>query len=132
MVVCVVLDDNGMPLCCEMWPGNTTDVKTLLPVVEGIRKRFCVVADRGMISQETLKALEDPANSIPYIVGTRMRKAKEINKEVHPLGKSSKDPSPLQLKEAWLGENRYIVCLRGCSKSPNSVISNGEQRSEKS
>ena len=40
MIVGVVLDDNGMPLCCEMWPGNTTDVKTLLPVIERIRSRF--------------------------------------------------------------------------------------------
>jgi hypothetical protein len=126
MVVGVVLDDNGMPLCCEMWPGNTTDVKTLLPVAERIRKRFsvcrfCVVADRGMISKETLKALEDPENKIPYILGTRMRKVKEIGKEVlsragrfkevHPPGRSSKDPSPLQVKEVKIGENRYIVCL---------------------
>ena len=32
MIVGVVLDDNGMPLCCEMWPGNTADVETLIPV----------------------------------------------------------------------------------------------------
>ena len=45
-------DDKGQPICCEMWPGNTADVKSLLPVVESIRKRFgirsfCIVADRG-------------------------------------------------------------------------------------
>ncbi len=34
MVVGAVLDDNGRPLCCEMWPGNTTDVKTLIPGCE--------------------------------------------------------------------------------------------------
>lgn len=126
MIVGVVLDDSGMPLCCEMWPGNTTDVKTLLPVLDRIRKRFhvvrsCLVADRGMISQATLNVLEDPANSIPYILGTRMRNVKEIReevlsragrfKEVSPEGKSSKDPSPLQVKEVWVGEKRYIVCL---------------------
>jgi transposase len=126
MVVGVVLDDQGMPLCCEMWPGNTTDVKALLPVVERIRRRFhvarfCVVADRGMISRETLKALEAPGSKTPYILGTRMRKVKEVNeevlsragrfKEVRPAGKSSKDPSPLKVKEVWVGENRYIVCL---------------------
>ena len=70
MIVGVVLDDQGMPLCCEMWPGNTTDVKTLVPVLERIRNRFhvvnsCLVADRGMISQETLNVLEDPASTTP-------------------------------------------------------------------
>ena len=40
MVVGAVLDDKGQPICCEMWPGNTTDVKTLLPIVERLKKRF--------------------------------------------------------------------------------------------
>lgn len=126
MIVGVVLDDQGMPLCCEMWPGNTTDVKTLVPVLERIRNRFhvvnsCLVADRGMISQETLNVLEDPASTTPYILGVRMRQLKEVREEVlaragrfqevTPVGTSTKDPSPLKVKEVWLGEKRYIVCL---------------------
>lgn len=63
MVVGAVLDDNGRPICCEMWPGNTTDVTTLLPQVERLRHRFgigefCIVADRGMISAATLEKLD--------------------------------------------------------------------------
>jgi transposase len=33
MVVGLALDLHGWPLCCELWPGNTADVTTLLPVV---------------------------------------------------------------------------------------------------
>jgi hypothetical protein len=40
MVLAVVLDGEGRPLCCEMWPGNTTDVKTLVPIVDRLKKRF--------------------------------------------------------------------------------------------
>ena len=40
MVVGVVLDNHGHPVCCEMWPGNTVDVKSLIPVIERIRSRF--------------------------------------------------------------------------------------------
>src|SRR5208337_3516518 len=63
VVVGVVLDHEGTPLCSEMWPGNTADVKTLLPVVTRLQKRFgigriCIVADRGMISKETIIELE--------------------------------------------------------------------------
>ncbi len=59
VVTGVVIDTNGKPVCCEIWPGNTADVKTLIPVVERIRGRFhigqfCLVADRGMISAETV------------------------------------------------------------------------------
>ncbi len=51
MVVGAVLDGQGRPICCELWPGNTTDVTTLIPVVDRLRSRFgvrriCIVADR--------------------------------------------------------------------------------------
>lgn len=126
MLVGAVLDSRGRPLCCEMWPGNTTDVKTLLPVAERIRKRFqvgrfCLVADRGMISKETLQALDDPQTGLPYILGVRMRKVKEVReevlsragayREVHPEGTSTKEPSPLKVKEAAVNGRRYIICL---------------------
>jgi hypothetical protein len=126
MVVGAVLDSLGRPICCEMWPGNTTDVKTLIPVAQRIRKRFqvarfCLVADRGMISKETLKTLDDPKTGLPYILGVRMRKVKEVREqvladtrefqEIRPEGKSSKDPSPLQVKEVSVNGRRYIVCL---------------------
>lgn len=124
MVVGTVIDDNGKPVCCEMWPGNTADVNTLIPVTERIRNRFhiarfCIVADRGMISAETMNHLEQ--SKIPYIMGSRMRRVTEIKgevlsrpgryKEVYPEGKSSKDPAPLKVKEVSLNGNRYIVCL---------------------
>ncbi len=55
MVVGVVIDSKGKPVCCEMWPGNSADIKSLIPVTDRIRSRFhigrfCIVADRGMIS----------------------------------------------------------------------------------
>jgi len=124
MVVGTVIDNHGNPICCEIWPGNTTDVKTLLPVTDRIRSRFpvgrfCIVADRGMISKTTLGALEK--RRIPYILGARMRKVKAIREEilsrpgryheVYPEGRKSKDPSPLKVKEVRLGGDRYIVCL---------------------
>jgi len=126
MVVGVVLDNRGKPVCCEMWPGNTTDVKSLIPVTDRIRSRFhvgqfCVVADRGMISADTLKELEDPGRRIPYILGTRMRKVNEIKREVlsrpgryrevREEKKLSKEPEPLKVKEVLLEGKRYIVCL---------------------
>ena len=40
MVVGAVIDDKGQPICCEMWPGNTADVTTLLPIVERLKKRL--------------------------------------------------------------------------------------------
>ncbi len=124
MVVGAIIDDKGKPVCCEMWPGNTTDVTTLIPVIDSVRKRFgiknfCVVADRGMISAAIINELE--SRQISYILGTRMRKVNTIKydvlsrggryKEVYPEGLSSKDPAPLKVKEVLHKEKRYIVCM---------------------
>ncbi|MGH6895853.1 MAG: IS1634 family transposase, partial [Geminicoccaceae bacterium] len=81
MIVAVVMDQRGRPLCCEMWPGNTTDVTALIPVVDRLGQRFgisrvCVVADRGMISAATITALE--ARGLEYILGVRERSTKEV------------------------------------------------------
>ena len=40
MIVGVVVDNKGIPLCCEMWPGNTTDVTTLKEIVKRFEKCF--------------------------------------------------------------------------------------------
>lgn len=126
MVVAAVLDSEGTPVCCEMWPGNTADVKSLLPVVERLRKRFgigevCIVADRGMISRQTIAELEDPDTNWKYILGARMRRQKEVRdqvlgragtyKEVMPERINAKAPAPLKVKEVWEGDRRYVVCL---------------------
>ena len=125
MVVGVIIDDKGRPICCELWPGNTADVETLVPVTERLRSRFaiervCIVADRGMISKETIKELE-AGKSIQYILGVRMRRQKEVSEEVmsragryeevYPKEPQSKSPSPLKVKEVMVGDRRYIICL---------------------
>lgn len=123
IVVGLVIDGEGRPLCCEMWPGNTTDVTTMLPIVDRLRKKFrvmetCVVADRGMISKKTISELEK--RGINYILGARMRKQKEVKvdvlgrggrfREVVPERKKSKDPSPLKVKEVVVDNRRYVLC----------------------
>ena len=125
MIVGVVLDGQGRPICCELWPGNTADVTTLLPVVDRLRSRFavskvCIVADRGMISQETIEELEKPERGWQYILGARMRAQNEVKDEVlaragryrvvHPKRDQSDVPSPLDVKEVWVDNRRYIVC----------------------
>jgi transposase len=124
MVVGMVLDRNGNPVCSELWPGNTADVKSLVPIVERLRSRFgigsvCIVADRGMISAATLAEVERRKWS--YILGVRMRSSTEAKAvvarggryaEVHPKSDDRDDPSPLKVKEVWVEDaRRYVVCL---------------------
>src|SRR6266446_1815935 len=85
VVLGIVLDGSDRPIASFLWPGNTADVTTLVPVVERLQKRFgirkaCVVADRGMISAATIAALEE--RGIDYILGVRERSVREVREQV--------------------------------------------------
>jgi hypothetical protein len=136
MVVGLALDIHGWPLCCELWPGNTADVTTLLPVVNRLRQRFrvrrvSIVADRGMISARTIAALESKEMECDYILGARMRSVKEVSErvladrgryqEITPERKTSKDPSPLKVKEVFIDDRRYIVCLNEAQRRKDAA-----------
>jgi len=125
MVVGVILDGEGRPVCCELWPGNTTDVTTLIPIVDRLKQRFhirsvCIVADRGMISRDTIQRLQARDRDVRYLLGARLRSVKEIHEkvlrrggryhEVYGAKQKSTDPAPLKVKEVWVDQRRYIVC----------------------
>lgn len=137
LVVGMVLDSEGYPVCCEMWPGNTADVKTLKVLAKRLKERFgiermCVVSNRGMISKETIVELE--REGIRYILGVRMRKSLDITPEVleggtyevvHSPRQCKKDPSPLLVKERVVNGKRYIVC-----ENPEETKADAEIRAQ--
>ena len=126
MILAVVIDAQGRPICTEMVPGNTADVKVLLPIVTRLRTRFgitrsCVVADRGMISADTIAALEELG--MEYILGARERTSSVIRDVVLtddapmvPLAlERQAGETQLWVKEVRVGKEpnaqRYIVTL---------------------
>jgi len=122
MIVAIIMDQTGRPVCSEMWPGNTADVTTLVPVIDRLRGRFgigrvCVVADRGMISAATIAALEQ--RGLDYILGVRERSSKEVRDVVladpQPsvpltIPHQGRPDTELQAKEVMHDGRRYIVC----------------------
>ena len=136
MIVGLVMDQDGRPLCSELWPGNTADVTTLLPVVDRLRARFavgriCIVADRGMISAETIAALEQ--RKLEYVLGVRERSSAEVRSTVIedrtpfvPLvvPRASGLLTELEAKQVKIGDRRYIVC-----RNLAEVRRDAEQRS---
>jgi hypothetical protein len=122
MIVGVVIDAAGRPICSEMWPGNTADVSVLVPVIDRLRRRFaigrvCVVADRGMISAPTIAALEE--RGLEYVLGARERTDSLVRTVVladdrpfTPLciPRASGEETQLFIKEVQVEGRRYIVC----------------------
>jgi hypothetical protein len=125
MVVGMVLDLEGRPLCCEIWPGNTTDVKSLIPIVDRLRTRFhigrvCIVADRGMISRDVIDEIETREDCW-YILGVRMRAVKAMRDllaaddgpyaEVFPRTGDTKRPAPLKVRAVTVEDRDDVLCL---------------------
>jgi hypothetical protein len=122
MIVGVVIDAAGRPVCSEMWPGNTADVSVLVPVIDRLRSRFaigrvCVVADRGMISAPTIAALEE--RGLEYVLGARERTDSLVRTVVladdrpfTPLciPRAGGEETQLFVKEVQVEGRRYIVC----------------------
>ena len=121
MILGLVIDGDGWPICTEMWPGNTADVVTLLHVIDRLRLRFaihrvCVVADRGMISAATIAGLEE--RGLEYILGARERSDARVKslvlKNTDPfvplLIKRQRGETQLFAKEVKVEGKRYIVC----------------------
>lgn len=117
MVVGAVVDEAGRPFCAPMWPGNRADVTTLLPLVDDLRERFglcrfSVVADRGMISEATVKELEALDPPVGYILGARLRSVREVREEVLSRTGRYREVAPnLRVKEVRVGDRRYVVCV---------------------
>ena len=135
MVLGMVIDGDGIPVCSEMWPGNTTDVTTLDQVAGRLQSRFgvrrvCLVADAGMISKKMIAAVE--ARGWFYILGARLRRTKEVRDVVLSdtgafdtveVERQRPDPMELQVKEVTVNDTpckgtvkaphkprRYVVC----------------------
>jgi hypothetical protein len=118
----VVVDAGGTPVCSEMWPGNTADVRALVPVADRLRGRFaigrvCVVADRGMLSAPTIAALEE--RGLEYVLGARERTDALVRRVVladsrpfTPLciPRAAGEETQLWVKEVGTEGRRYVVC----------------------
>jgi hypothetical protein len=134
VVLGIVLDGHDRPIASFLWPGNTADVTTLLPVVERLRTRFgirraCVVADRGMISAATITALE--AQGIDYILGVRERSTAEVRSTVIdddgvavPLTiPRRRGETDLAVKDVVLSGRRYVL-----ARNPEQARKDAETR----
>jgi hypothetical protein len=134
VVLGVVLDGHDRPIASFLWPGNTADVTTLLPVVARLKIRFGigragVVADRGMISAAAIAGLE--AQGIDYILGVRARSTNEVRSTVIdddgvavPLTiPRQKGETDLAIKDVVLGGRRYVL-----ARNPEQARTDAETR----
>ncbi len=75
VVIALIVTPEGFPLAYEVMPGNTSDKTTLADFLKAIEQQYgkanrTWVMDRGIPTEETLKAMRDSEPPVHYLVGT--------------------------------------------------------------
>jgi transposase len=134
----VVQTADGIPLAHHVWPGNTAEVSTLQSALADILERFpiqriIVVADRGLLSMETLEQLkglkvkERPLEFIMAVPGRRYNEFAPILSELH-------EDEALDLtnaKDEVTGETAWKEHRLIWAHSPKMAEQAGQTRREK-
>jgi transposase len=119
VLVGLVLNGEGFPIAHHVFPGSTTDIKAFKAAIKDLKQRFnlrrvIIVADRGCVTDDLMTELEKKTPGEPqidYILGMRLRKNKEVRKEVlRRAGRYHEVTDNLEFKEVRVGEHRYVVC----------------------
>jgi hypothetical protein len=128
-VLGVAVNATGWPIAWEIFPGNTADQEAMRKIVDALRTRFhigkvTVVADRGMISQDTIKLLTGHDRApFDYVLGCRLRKQKEVSEEVLARAGRYQPVAPnLEVKEVRVGERRYVVCRNPLEAQKDAAV----------
>lgn len=116
VIVGVVMTQDGVPCACEIFRGNTSDLKSFVKILDKVKEEYRIgkiiwVADRGMVSSANLKKLNELKQD--YILGVKMRQFnREKRKDLLSLDGMDKIREDLYVKEVNISdEGRYIVCF---------------------
>lgn len=115
VVMALATTQDGLPIGYKAYPGNTAEVSTLLDCLEEWKEKLpigdvTVVADRAMMSEKNLKALEDA--NFKYVIAAKLKKLpKEAREKI--LKKQGTtlnfEKEEYQLQEHVLSNGRRLV-----------------------
>jgi len=100
IIIGLLVGSHGYPIGYELFEGNTSETKTLIPVLESFQERFdlgkpIVIADAALLSQKNIDALT--ASGYEYVLGGRLKnESDEIKTKV--LEKEIQESHPIQLQ----------------------------------
>jgi hypothetical protein len=83
IVLGVLTNDEGCPVACEVFAGNTADPKTVASQIDQLRTRFglpqiVLVGDRGMLTQARMEAELRPVAGLAWITALRSVQIQEL------------------------------------------------------
>lgn len=99
----LLVSAGGMPIAYEVFEGNKSEAKTLIPLLDLMVNRFkierpIVVADSALLSKANLIALQE--NEYQYILGGRIKnETQELQKLI--LNKNIEEAHPVRLNHPF-------------------------------
>jgi transposase len=118
VVLALITTTGGLPVSFKLFPGNTSEGKTLITCVQELKKEFSInqvilAADRAMFSDDNLSMLE--AEGVRYVVAAKL-KALTRQKQSQILDSKNYGLVARGSKNIWVGEfphgnRRLIVTL---------------------
>lgn len=106
IMIGLLVSNHGYPIGYQIFEGNTSETKTLIPVLESFQEKFdidkpIVVADAAMLSEKNIIALQ--SNQYQYILGARLKnETDEIKKKVLEFEVEEDKPKELKSKHGRL------------------------------
>ncbi len=113
VVLGLLTDTNGIPLCFEIHPGNTFEGNTLNNIVDKMEKKFSIrrfifIADRGLFSFDNLEHIRN--NQGEFIVGLKMGSMeKEVQEDFYQIENFTWINEELAVYETKIREDRCII-----------------------
>jgi len=106
IMIGLLVSSHGYPIGYQIFEGNTSETKTLIPVLESFQKKFgiakpIIVADAALLSQKNIDALNH--NEYRYILGGRIKNETEkIRNKIINLKVGEDKPRELKSKNGRL------------------------------
>lgn len=80
IMIGLLVSSHGYPIGYRIFEGNTSETKTLIPVLEAFQKKFdtgkpIIVADAALLSQKNINALQE--KEYEYVLGGRLKNETE-------------------------------------------------------
>ena len=116
VVLALVVNEDGLPVTYELFPGNLSEGKTLEPVLTNMAKEHgrikqVIVADAGMLSKDNRKELN--ARETPWILGARLRNLSDAQTE----SLLSHDWEQAPIHDWQLADNRRLVVWHSAKRA---------------
>jgi transposase len=112
----LLVDQTGFPIGQEVWKGNQSEIKTLIPTLNTLKERFglskvCMVLDRGFYGQSYFEQIEE--KGYEYLCGTPINKVTSLKQPLLEDTQSFKCVDSIDkglwAKSVFIKEVRYIL-----------------------